>query len=156
MIALVALTEAGAALARRLALPQARLHGRAGRVAAADEVFIETIEHLRRLFAAGTTIVALCSTGIVVRALGPLLADKRAEPPVVVVAEDGSAVVPLLGGHRGANDLARAIAAKLGIAAAVTTASDVSLGFALDDPPPGWHVANPEMAKPVAAALLAG
>lgn len=155
MIALVALTEAGAALARRLALPEARLHGRSGRVAAADESFAETTEHLRRLFATGTTIVALCSAGIVVRALAPLLADKQAEPPVVVVAEDGSAVVPLLGGHRGANDLARGIAEKLGIAAAVTTASDVSLGFALDDPPPGWRVANPEMAKPVAAALLA-
>ena len=156
MIALVALTEAGAALGRRLALPDARLHGRSGRVGTADVAFAETTEHLRRLFAAGTTIVAICSAGIVVRALGPLLADKQAEPPVVVVAEDGSAVVPLLGGHRGANDLARSIAAKLGIAAAVTTASDVSLGFALDDPPPGWRVANPEMVKPIAAALLAG
>ncbi len=156
MIALVVLTEAGAALARRLALPEARLHGRAGRVAAPDESFAETTEHLRRLFADGVTIAAVCSTGIVIRALGPLLADKRAEPPVVVVAEDGSAVVPLLGGHRGANDLARGIAAKLGVAAAITTASDVSLGFALDDPPPGWRVANPEMTRPVAAALLAG
>lgn len=156
MIALVALTEAGAALARRLALPGARLYGRDGRVAAPDESFAETTEHLRRLFAAGTTIIAICSAGIVIRALGPMLVDKRAEPPVVVVAEDGSAVVPLLGGHRGANDLARSIASKLGIAAAITTASDVSLGFALDDPPPGWRVANPEMAKPVAAALLAG
>ena len=156
MIALVALTEAGAALARRLALPDARLHGRTGRVAAPDESFTEMTDHLRRLFAEGTTIVALCSAGIVARALGPLLADKMAEPPVVVVAEDGSAVVPLLGGHRGANDLARSIATKLGIAAAVTTASDVSLGFALDDPPPGWRVANPEVVKPVVAALLAG
>jgi len=32
------------------------------------------------------------------------------EPPVVAVAEDGSAAVPLLGAHRGANALARAIA----------------------------------------------
>ncbi|MSP47713.1 MAG: precorrin-3B C(17)-methyltransferase [Alphaproteobacteria bacterium] len=133
-----------------------RLHGRAGRVAAPDVAFADAAGHLRRLFADGTPIVAVCSAGIVVRALGPVLADKRAEPPVVVVAEDGSAVVPLLGGHRGANDLARTIAVRLGIAPAMTTASDVSLGFALDDPPDGWRLANPEMAKSVAAALLAG
>ena len=30
------------------------------------------------------------------------------------------------------------------------------LGFALDDPPPGWRIANPEAAKAVMAALLAG
>jgi cobalt-precorrin 5A hydrolase/precorrin-3B C17-methyltransferase len=156
VIAVVALTEAGAAIGRRIALPGARLHGRAGRVTAPDIAFVETARHLRRLFAEGTPIVALCSAGIVIRALGPVLADKREEPPVVVVAEDGSAVIPLLGGHRGANDLARTIGDRLGVPPAITTASEVSLGFALDDPPDGWRVADPEMAKPVVAALLAG
>src|SRR5690606_16295313 len=33
---------------------------------------------------------------------------------------------------------------------------DSVLGLALDEPPPGWRIANPEVAKPVAAALLAG
>jgi cobalt-precorrin 5A hydrolase/precorrin-3B C17-methyltransferase len=156
VIAVVALTETGAALARRLQLPGSRLHGRSGRVSEADIAFVETAPHLRRLFEDGTAIVAICSAGIVIRALGPVLADKRQEPPVVVLAEDGSAVVPLLGGHSGANDLARMIAGQLGIAPAITTASDVSLGFALDDAPEGWRIANPEMAKAVAAALLAG
>jgi cobalt-precorrin 5A hydrolase/precorrin-3B C17-methyltransferase len=156
MTAVIALTEAGAALARRLALTDARLHGLAGRVGAADLSFAEVGAHLRGLFAAGTPIVLIGSAGIAIRALASILADKRQEPPVVAVAEDGSAVVPLLGGHRGANVLAWTIAGRLGIAAATTTASDVSLGFALDAPPPGWRIANPDMAKPVAAALLAG
>jgi cobalt-precorrin 5A hydrolase/precorrin-3B C17-methyltransferase len=39
--------------------------------------------------------------------------------------------------------------------AAVTTAGDVRLGLALDEPPPGWRVANPGAAKEVVAALLA-
>lgn len=110
----------------------------------------------RSLFKAGRPIVGLCAAGIAIRALAPLLKDKTAEPPVVAVAEDGSAVVPLLGGHHGANAIARAIARTTGGTAAVTTASETRLGFALDVPPPGWRIANPERAKALMARLLAG
>jgi cobalt-precorrin 5A hydrolase/precorrin-3B C17-methyltransferase len=75
---------------------------------------------------------------------------------VVAVGEDGAVAVPLLGGHQGANALARAIAAETGGVAAITTAGELRLGLALDDPPPGWRVGNPEMVKPITAALLAG
>ena len=64
--------------------------------------------------ATGVPIVGVCASGILIRALAPLLGDKRDEPPVLAVAEDGSAVVPLLGGHRGANRLARRLAEALG------------------------------------------
>src|SRR3546814_10417722 len=74
----------------------------------------------------------------------------------ISVAEDGSAVVPLLGGHRGANDLARRVAQALGIEAAVTTAGDRRFGIALDAPPAGWRLANPEHYKGFAAAMLGG
>ena len=155
--ALVVLSPGGFELARRLAavLPGARVHGLAGRADGADEAFTETAPHLRRLFTEGVPIVGVCAAGILIRALAPGLRDKRAEPPVVAVAEDGSAAVPLLGGHAGANALARAVAAATGGMAAVTTAGDVRLGLALDEPPPGWRVANPAAAKDVAAALLA-
>jgi cobalt-precorrin 5A hydrolase/precorrin-3B C17-methyltransferase len=64
--------------------------------------------------------------------------------------------LPLIGGHRGANALARALASALDGVAAITTAGDLRLGFALDETPPGWRIANPERIKPVGAALLAG
>jgi len=155
--ALIALTQTGADLARRIraGLPGARVHGLDPRVIGADLEFTDTASHLRRLFESGEAIVGICAAGILIRILAPLLNDKRQEPPVIAVAENGSAVVPLLGGHRGGNDLAAQIAEQLGVAAAVTTAGDVSLGFALDSPP-GWRVANPRAAKAVAAALLAG
>ena len=157
-LALVALTAAGAATAERLraALPGAHLHGRQGRVEAADIHFDDALAELRRLFEADQAIVAFCAAGIVVRALGPLLQDKSAEPPVIAVAEDGSAVVPLLGGHRGANDLATTIAEALGVAPAITTAGDRRWGVALDAPPPGWRLANPSDYKKFSASLLAG
>ena len=85
-----------------------------------------------------------------------MLVDKRVEPPLIAIPDDGSTVIPLLGGHHGANRLAKEIAAALEAHAAVTTAGDVSLGIALDAPPPGWRLANPEDAKPVMVALLSG
>ncbi len=156
--AIVVLSPAGLATARRLraALPGAVLHGLAGRIADADVTFAEVAPHLRGLFAAGTPIVGVFAAGIAIRALAPVQGDKRAEGPVIVVAADGSAVVPLLGGHRGANALARAAGHALGVAPAITTAGDVELGFAIDEPPAGWHVRNPAAAKAMAAGLLAG
>jgi cobalt-precorrin 5A hydrolase/precorrin-3B C17-methyltransferase len=155
--AIVVLGESALPIGRRLlaALPGARLHGLADRVAA-EVPFARVAEHVAALFEAGTPIVGLCAAGILVRAVAPLLADKRREPPVVAVAEDGSVAVPLLGGHRGANALARAAAKATGGLAAITTAGDLMLGVALDEPPPGWRIANPERAKAVTAALLAG
>jgi len=158
MTAIVVLTAAALATARRLKaiLPEAELHGLAGRVDDAELVFTDTKAHLKALFAAGRPILGICAAGILIRAVAPLLADKRAEPPVLAIAPDGSAVIPLLGGHHGANALARRLAAGLDCPAAITTAGDLALGLALDEPPPGWRVLNPEAAKPVAAALLAG
>jgi cobalt-precorrin 5A hydrolase/precorrin-3B C17-methyltransferase len=155
---LVALTATGAATGRRVqrAFPEATLHGLASRVADADQTFADTVAHLRALFAAGVPIVGLCASGILIRALAPLLSDKASEPPVLALAEDGSAVVPLLGGHRGANRLARRLAEITGATAAITTAGDLALGIALDAPPHGWRIADPAMVKPVAAAMLAG
>lgn len=140
----------------RAGLGSCEIHGRAARVPEADVAFEGTAAHLRKLFRKGVPIIGLCASGILIRALAPLLSDKTSEPPVIAVAEDGSAVVPLLGGHAGANELARRIAEALNAEPAITTAGDVRFGIALDDPPDGWTLANPAHAKDVTAVLLAG
>ena len=157
-IAVIAVTEAGAETARKIvaALPGAVLHGRVGRVDNAEVPFEETTAHVRSLFTQGIGVVGVCAAGILIRAVAPALKDKMAEPPLLAVSTDGASIVPLLGGHHGANRLARHLSLALSGHAAITTAGDVSLGLALDEPPEGWRVSNPDAAKPVAAALLAG
>jgi len=157
-VCFVALTDRGAELARSLSpsLPDAEVHGRLGRVGHADVFFEDTLVHLRRLFSAGQPIIGICAAGILIRALAPLLADKNTEPLVIALSEDGKSIVPLLGGHNGANRLAEQLAELSGGHAALTTAGDVVLGIALDDPPEGWGVSKPEQAKDIMAAVLAG
>jgi len=132
------------------------VHGLTDRVDGVDVGFSATIDHLQMLFLSGRPIIGVCAAGILIRALGPLLASKRHEPPVMAISEDGAHVVPLLGGHHGANELAARIAEHLGTTAAVTTAGDTAFGIALDAPPKGWVLANPDDAKSVMASLLSG
>jgi len=157
-VAIVVLGPSGLATAQalKIALAGSDIHGLAGRVPDCDVTFEKAMEHLVELFDAGAAIIGICASGILIRALGSQLRDKQNEPPVIAVAEDGSAVVPLLGGHHGANALAREIAEALGAVPAITTGGDVRFGVALDAPPPGWVLANPEHAKDAMASLLAG
>ena len=153
----LALSRSGEPVAHRVAAALGcAVHGREGRVDRADAFFANALDHARDLFAAGVPVIGVCASGILIRAVAPMLADKRAEPPVISVSDDGAVVVPLLGGHRGANRLAGRVAEALGGVAAVTTAGDVALGVALDEPPAGWVLGTPDLAKDTMARLLAG
>lgn len=153
----LALSRSGEATAHKVASTLgAQVHGREGRVDQADAFFANALDHARDLFAAGVPIVGVCASGILIRAVAPLLADKTIEPPVISVSDDGAVVVPLLGGHRGANKLSAKISKALDAVSAVTTAGDVALGIALDEPPKGWRLVNRADAKGAMASLLNG
>lgn len=111
---------------------------------------------LRALFAAERPIIGVLSAGILVRSLAPLIKDKLEEPPVLSVAYDGSTVIPLLGGHRGGNRLAKRIAEALGAFPAVSTASDLVWGIAFDETPDGYSLHNIEHYKAFASRVLDG
>ena len=151
------LSQSGYKIARKIAdILGSQIHGREGRVVDVDATFENALDHIRVLFSSGTPIVGVCAAGILVRGVAPLLVDKLNEPPVVAVPDDGSTVIPLLGGHRGANRLARQIAIGLEAHASITTAGDIAMGVALDEPPLGYRLQNFKDAKPVMASLLNG
>ncbi|KAB0633651.1 precorrin-3B C(17)-methyltransferase [Burkholderia latens] len=135
--------------------PGALVHGLASRVDA-DVPFDELGPHLRELYARGLPIVALCAAGIVIRCIAPALADKGVEPPVLAVAEDGSAVVPLLGGLTGVNAIAREIADCVGVAPAITTSGELRFGACVLNPPDGYALADLQQGKRFVSDLLAG
>lgn len=156
--AIVILGSGSLAIARKIqqAYPGALIHGLAGRVEEADHVYQEFGTTLRGLYQQGTPIIALCAAGIVIRTLAPLLLEKGAEPPVLAVAEDGSAVVPLLGGLGGVNVMAREIAVALNVGAAITTSGELRFGTCLLNPPDGYTLGDLELGKRFVSDLLAG
>ncbi|MHC8392591.1 precorrin-3B C(17)-methyltransferase [Pseudomonas sp. LB3P93] len=156
--AIVILGNGSLATARKIqqVYPGALIHGLAERVEGADRVYHEFGATLREFYQQDTPIIALCAAGIVIRTLAPLLLEKGAEPPVLAVAEDGSAVVPLLGGLGGVNVMAREIAAGLEVAAAITTSGELRFGTCLLNPPSGYALGDLELGKRFVSDLLAG
>ncbi|MEM9561715.1 MAG: precorrin-3B C(17)-methyltransferase [Actinomycetota bacterium] len=116
----VSITDAGRDLAGRL--PYDHRHGDLG-------------ETVRANWDDAGGFVLVCAVGIAVRVVGPLLASKPDDPLVVVVDDGGRFVVPICGGHRGANDLAVDVAGLLGAEPVVTTATDARSAVALDTLP---------------------
>ncbi len=156
--AIVILGQGSLATAQRIqqCYPQASIHGLEGRVEGADLCYTAFGDTLRGLYQQNTPIIALCAAGIVIRSLASLLSEKGVEPPVLAVAEDGSAVVPLLGGLGGVNVMAREIAEALGVAAAITTSGELRFGTCLLNPPQGYALADIEQGKRFVSDLLAG
>ena len=174
-IAVFCLGKSGFPLAQKIAKHlNAELHGKADRFNSETEMtpdddavskvpapeidvfFTDAMEHLSTLFSEGTAIIGVCASGILIRGVAGCLENKQNEPSLIAVAEDGSSVVPLLGGHHGANTLARKIGKLIGVSPAITTAGDLRFGIALDEPPQGFVLRNPEDVKSFTAELLAG
>lgn len=114
----------------------------------------EITEKIREAFLENRPIVGVCSTGILIRTLSPLIRKKQKEPPVIAVSDDGQFVIPLLGGHYSANKLALAIGKHLKSQPVFTTGSYVTLGLSLSEPPDEWAVVNPLDVKGVTASIL--
>ncbi|MHC3939954.1 Siroheme synthase [Paenochrobactrum sp. BZR 201-1] len=134
----------------------AEIFGLETRVQGADKTYPHFGDTLRALYQEGRPLIALCASGIIIRALAPLLSNKQAEPPVLSIAEDGSAVVPLLGGLTGVNEMAKSIAKAFDVKPAITTSGELRFGINLLHPPSDISLANPETAKKFTSDLLAG
>ena len=134
----------------------ADIHGHATRCPKAEFTFTRATSHIADLFCGGRPLIGICAAGILIRAVAPHIGDKGGDAPLVAVSEAGDSVVPLISGHSGAIALAQKLAKTTGGHAAITTAGDTRWRIALDEPPAGWRLANPEAARSVMPMLLAG
>lgn len=135
----VSISDAGRRVAEQL--PYDRAHGDVATVVPARWAEVDAF-------------VLCCATGIAVRIIAPLLADKHDDPAVVCVDEAGRFAVALCGGHAaGANALAAEVGALIGAEPVITTATD-AVGIGGLDALPGF-VARGDVAG-VSRQLLDG
>lgn len=138
-LAFFAVTAKGAKLAVKLAqaLPAAQVEVYAKHAAPEDRKACLPLDSLgetvKMRFADCDGLVFFMALGIVVRMVGPLLADKRQDPAVVAVDDGGNFAISVLSGHiGGANELTQQVAAVLKAAPVITTATDVAGAVAAD------------------------
>ncbi len=157
-IAIILLNEKGLETARTIQdnFENARIYGLRDRVQNCDETFVKFKDVLHKHFENGNTIIGLCASGILIRSLAPLLSDKRVEPPVLAVSDDGAIIIPLLGGLTGANELSRALADKLFGTPAITASGARHFNVQLEAPPEDYVLALSEAAKHITSDILAG
>lgn len=125
-IAILALTSGGIKLAQKLAdrLNASVLPKKRGE---------KLSERLTFAWPEYDAFICIMATGIVVRAIAPLLRDKAIDPCVLVMDEKGNNVISLLSGHLGGgNALTLRVAKAIGANPVITTASDTLELTALD------------------------
>ena len=132
-IALISITSQASELAQKIRghLPGAEILKRDG--SGPEKSATGTKGLIRSAWDRYDALVCIMATGIVTRAIADLVRDKKQDPAVIVVSQDGRFIVPVLSGHLGgANLLSERIAAITGGQAVITTASDVEGRTPLD------------------------
>ena len=157
--ALFAFTRRGCETARRIltALPEA--HWQCFTLERLSEPSFGTLtpECYGQAFGASDLLVFVGACGIAVRKIAPYVRDKRTDPAVVCVDEQGTFAISLLSGHiGGANGLTKTIAQAIGAVPVITTATDVNGKFSVDTwaTKNGCVIGDMKLAKAVSAAIL--
>ncbi|PCI88133.1 MAG: precorrin-3B C(17)-methyltransferase [Hyphomicrobiales bacterium] len=112
------------------------------------------------LFGEKYVIIGICSAAILIRSIAGQLDHKHDEPPVIAIDDLGQNIVPLIGGHSQISshgsgvEIAKKCAQILGANAIITTAGDQNFNIALDSPPRGYRLTNPQDYKGFMGQLL--
>lgn len=157
--ALFAFTRRGCETARRIltALPEAHWQCFTLERLSEPNFGALTPECYGQAFGASDLLVFVGACGIAVRKIAPYVRDKRTDPAVVCVDEQGTFAISLLSGHiGGANGLTKTIAQAIGAVPVITTATDVNGKFSVDTwaAENGCVIDDMKLAKAVSAAIL--
>lgn len=140
-VSIISFTAAGSILSLKLKeilisegmLCEAYTNGRYAKASFIKERKDSLSEWTKSQFSGVEAIIFIGATGIAVRAIAPFLVNKKNDPAVIVIDEQGTFVISLLSGHLGgANQLTELIAKKLKSIPVITTATDVNNLFAVD------------------------
>jgi cobalt-precorrin 5A hydrolase len=162
--AIIALTEDGCRIARRIAedLEDADLYMPSRyAVAYSGSYSIESgLKALTaELFRGYDALIFITAVGIAVRCISPYLKDKYNDPAVVVIDDMGKFAISLLAGHiGGANSLTKQVANIIGACPVITTSTDNHGLWAVDlfADEHGLKIENKSDVKTVSAALING
>ncbi|WP_298277260.1 cobalamin biosynthesis protein [Ferroplasma sp.] len=159
-IALVAVTSNGIGISERLSREFRTDIFVSSRYAGSGKY--QTFRHagdiMESIFENYDAAIFVMSLGAVVRIIAPYLHDKFHDIPVLAIDDSARFVIPVTGGHHGANDMAGKISDILGACAVITTASDIH-GIASVDSVAvkyGMAIRNRENLAPVSGDMLAG
>lgn len=130
-LAIISVTNNGALLAEKLAHKlgiDCTIFQKAGRnPVKAGHLFNNLSDLIANVFNQYNGLVFIMATGIAVRVIAPFIVDKRSDPAVVVLSDNGQYAISLLSGHiGGANDLTKQISHAIGATAVITTATDIA------------------------------
>jgi len=138
-LAVVSVTNCGALLGSRLAdklrnhHKQVDVFAKHGRSPLSATTYEQLSTLIADIFPRYEGIIFIMATGIVVRVIAPYIQDKRIDPAIVVMDEQGHYAISLLSGHiGGANELAQLIGQSIGAEPVITTATDVNKKPAVD------------------------
>ncbi|MDR1992498.1 MAG: cobalamin biosynthesis protein [Nitrososphaerota archaeon] len=112
---------------------------------------------IKETYSKSSAIVAVMATGIIIRAVAPLLESKLTDPAVIGVDATGKFVISLLSGHLGgANNLTQTIATGIGATPVITTASDTLGKLSADELARILHmtIQNPDSLVAVNSAIV--
>ncbi|MDF2634716.1 MAG: cobalamin [Pelosinus sp.] len=132
-LAIITVTNQGAFLGNALAEKFATLgketdvFAKVGRNPLNTTSYESLSELVNTIFSKYEGFLFIMATGIVVRVIAPYICDKRIDPAIVVMGDNGKHVISLLAGHiGGANELTHLIAELSGAEPVITTATDLA------------------------------
>ena len=113
----------------------------------------------KKMYETMDAILFIGASGIAVRAISSCVEDKKHDPAILVLDEQGQFCISLMAGSRGtANELTKRVCSGLNATPVLSSATEENAAFAVDvfAKKNHLHISNMSLAKSISEKLLAG